>query len=86
MKRSAETARFRRKTRRIQYSEPVRSRFVKLEDEFIREVQKMPDPTDAEATQYLEDVIEDAWSVMNEVKADLITKVSENTVLATNTR
>lgn len=72
-------------TDREQYSELVRSRFMKLEDEFIKEVQKMPAPTDAEATQYLEDVNEEAWNVMNEVKAELITRVSENTVLATTT-
>ena len=72
-------------TDREQYSELVRSRFEKLEDELIKEVQKMPDPTEDEATQYLEDVSEDAWSAMNEVKAKLITRVSENTVLATNT-
>ncbi len=72
-------------TDREQYSELVRSRFVKLEDELIGEVQKMPDPTDAEATRYLENVNERAWKVMNEVKAELITEVSENTVLATKT-
>ncbi len=72
-------------TDRKQYSAQVRSPFAKLEKEFINEVQNMPNPTEAEASDCLEKVNADAWSVMNEVKAELITDVSVNTVLATKT-
>ena len=72
-------------TNRAQYSELVRSPYVKLEDKFIKEVSKMPAPTAEEATEYLQDVSDDAWDVMDEVRTALFTKVSQDAVLATKT-
>ena len=72
-------------TNRAAYSELVRAPFRALEEELIKAVQENPNPTDVEATEALEKVNESAWACMNEVKTELITEVSKNTVLATKT-
>ncbi len=65
------------------YSELVRAPFRALEDRFIQSVYEMTGPTGTEAAEALAQVSRDAWEGMNAVKTDLITEVSENTVLAT---
>ena len=70
-------------TNRSQYSQLVRAPFKKLENQLIQQVKKAPNPTVAEADQALINVDNLAWNSMNNVKTKLITKVSENTVLAT---
>ena len=67
------------------YSDLVRSPFLELENAFIKDVRHMPNPTEKEATQYLQSVNDNAWRVMSEVKAELITQASENAVQATRT-
>lgn len=70
-------------TNRSQYSQLVRAPFKKLENQFIQQVKNVPNPTAEEADQALMNVNNDAWNSMNKVKIELITKVSEDTVLAT---
>lgn len=70
-------------TNRSQYSQLVRAPFKKLEDQFIQQVKRVPNPTAEEADQALIKVNTDAWDSMNKVKIDLITRVSEDKVLAT---
>ena len=70
-------------TNRSQYSQLVRAPFKKLEGQFIQQVKRIPNPTAEEADKALVEANNDAWNSMNKVKIDLITKVSENTVLAT---
>lgn len=72
-------------TDRASYSELVRAPFRALEEEFIKAVQESPNPTASEATEALAKVNESAWECMNNVKTQLITEVSKNTVLATKT-
>lgn len=70
-------------TNRSQYSQLVRAPFKKLEGQFIQQVNRFPNPTAEEADQALIKVNTDAWDSMNKVKIDLITRVSEDKVLAT---
>lgn len=70
-------------TNRSQYSQLVRATFKKLEDQFIQQVKRVPNPTAEEADQALIKVNTDAWDSMNKVKINLITRVSEDKVLAT---
>ncbi len=70
-------------TNRGQYSQLVRTPFKKLENKLIQQVKKLPSPTVEEADQALINADNLAWDSMNKVKTTLITKVSEDTVLAT---
>lgn len=70
-------------TDRSLYSELVRAPFRALEDELIESVHAVTNPTADEAAQALANVSDMAWARMNEVKIDLITEVSRNTVNAT---
>ena len=70
-------------TNRSQYSQLVRAPFKKLENQFIQQVKRVPNPTAEEADKALVEVNNDAWDCMNKVKINLITKVSKDTVLAT---
>lgn len=69
-------------TDRAQYSQLVRSPFLKLENKFIESTQTLPNPTADEATRELESVSREAWTAVNSVKTDLITEVSNNTAIA----
>lgn len=51
----------------------------------IQQVKNLPAPAEAEADEALSKVNIAAWNTMNRVKVDLITRVSEDTVLATKT-
>ena len=70
-------------TDRNKYSRLVRIPFKNLEDLFIQQTKQLPSPTKTEADQALMKVDVAAWNTMSRVKTELITKVSENTVLAT---
>ena len=70
-------------TDRSKYSRLVRIPFKNLEDLFIQQVKKLPAPTKTEADQALLKVNGAAWNTMNRVKTELITNVSEDTVMAT---
>ena len=70
-------------TDRNKYSRLVRIPFKNLEDLFIQQTKQLPSPTETEADQALMKVDVAAWNTMSRVKTELITKVSENTVLAT---
>lgn len=70
-------------TNREKYSELVRTPFRSLEAELIESVRQLPKPTEAESAQALIEVNQKVWERMNDVKIELITRVSEDTVAAT---
>ena len=70
-------------TDRARYSGMVRAPFRQLENLLIRQVKQNPDSDSEEADKALKKVNDQAWNTVNKVKAELITRVSEDTVLAT---